>query len=65
MKNLNLEVARRCKEIRIKAGLTTKKFADDLGLKVEDIKEFESYTKTIPTKVLVEYVKLKKEGKDV
>ena len=57
--NLNLEVARRCRNIRREAGITLRQFADNLGLRIEDIKEFETYKKPIPTKVLQEYAKLK------
>lgn len=57
----NLELATKCMQIRKKSGVTLRAFADSLGLKIEDIKEFESNLKPIPTKVLVEYSKLKKE----
>lgn len=57
----NLELATKCMQIRKKSGVTLRAFADSLGLKIEDIKEFENNLKSIPTKVLVEYSKLKKE----
>lgn len=60
MKN-NLELATKCMHIRKEAGVTYRAFADKLGLRIEDIKEFESNIKPIPTKVLVEYSNLKKE----
>lgn len=57
-----LELANRCREIRQESGTTIKKFANSLGLKREQIMEFEKGVVTIPTLVLVEYAKLKKEN---
>lgn len=62
MKTMKLELANRCREIRQGSGITIKKWADNLGLKREQIMGFEKGVITIPTLVLVEYAKLKKEN---
>lgn len=59
--NLNLELANKCREIRQNSGLTIKEWANNLGLKREQIISFEKGVNSIPTLVLVEYAKLKKE----
>lgn len=59
---MDLKLANKCREIRQESGLTIKKWANDLGLKREQIINFEKGVVYIPTLVLVEYAKLKKEN---
>lgn len=54
-----LKLAIKCKEIRQKSGKSVNKWANHLGLKREQILEFERGVTTIPTLVLIEYAKLK------
>ena len=56
------QLANKCKEIRQNSGLSVNKWADMLGLKRDQIIEFEKGITTIPTLVLVEYANLKKEN---
>lgn len=56
---LDKQLALNCYHIRRKAKISMREFADKLGLKIEDIKDFERNMKPIPTLVLVEYQKLK------
>lgn len=62
MTKLNIELARRCKEIRQAAGISVREWAYELALKPEQINYFEKGVCEIPTLVLVEYAKLKKEN---
>lgn len=62
MLGLKITVARKCKEIRQSAGITVRDWADSLALKPEQIMNFEKGITTIPTLVLVEYVKLKEKN---
>lgn len=59
---MDLKLANKCREIRQESGLTIKKWAYNLGLKREQIINFEKGVTYIPTLVLVEYAKLKKEN---
>lgn len=56
---MNLELARKCRELRLKKRLSYREFADRCGLRIETIKEYEKGILSIPTKVLQEYAKLK------
>lgn len=60
--NMKRQLANKCKEIRQNSGLSVNKWADMLGLKRDQIIEFEKGITTIPTLVLVEYANLKKEN---
>lgn len=60
--NLSLKLANKCREIRRNSGITIKEWANNLGLKREQIISFEKGVNSIPTLVLVEYAKLKKEN---
>lgn len=55
---MDLELARKCRELRINKKLSYRQFADRCGLKIETIKEYEKGVLSIPTKVLQEYEKL-------
>ncbi len=57
---MKLKLAIKCKEIRQESGISVNKWANQLGLKKEQILEFEKGITTIPTLVLIEYAKLKK-----
>lgn len=57
---INLELAKKCKETRLNSGISMIKWSKELGLKKEQILEFEKGVTIIPTLVLVEYAKLKK-----
>lgn len=59
---MKLELSKRCRDIRQKANISIKDWANMLGLKKEQITNFEKGVIEIPTLVLVEYVKLKKES---
>lgn len=58
--NQNLILAKKCRELRQSKGISLKKWAHYLGLKSEQVVEFEKGVTIIPTLVLVEYAKLKK-----
>lgn len=60
--SLKLEAAKKCREIRQNAKIPMTKWAQYLGLKKEQIIQFEKGVVPIPTLVLVEYAKLKKEN---
>lgn len=62
MTELNIELARKCKEMRQAAGISVREWAYELALKPEQIMNFEKGITTIPTLVLVEYVKLKEKN---
>lgn len=59
--NQNLILAKRCRELRQSKGISLKKWAHYLGLKPEQVVEFEKGIVPIPTLILVEYANLKKE----
>lgn len=59
---MQVELARKCKEIRQESGISVDRWAYNLGLKKEQIVSFEKGITAIPTLVLMEYAKLKKEN---
>lgn len=59
-----LELGRKCKEIRQEGRYSVTKWADKLGLKRQQIIEFEKGITAIPTLVLVEYSNLKKQNEN-
>lgn len=63
--SLKLQLARKCKELRQENKISLKKWSKYLGLKEEQINNFEKGIDEIPTLVLQEYLKLKllNEGK--
>lgn len=55
---MDLELARKCRELRINKKLSYRQFADRCGLKIETIKEYEKGVSIIPPRILREYEKL-------
>lgn len=58
----NLNLARKCKEIRQNAGITVNDWADTIGCKTKKVMDFEKGIINIPTLVLVQYAKLKEQN---
>ena len=63
---LKLQLARKCKELRQESKISVKEWSKYLGLKEEQINNFEKGIDEIPTLVLEQYLKLKllNEGKE-
>lgn len=48
-----------CKRVRVSRGLTIREFADQVGEKIEIIKEYEKDIREIPKEILIKYLELK------
>ena len=60
--SLDVQIARKCKETRIKRNITKKEFAEFCGVPKKFVDEYEKGVRVIPTEILLVYLNLKYKG---